>query len=133
MRINDINDKVYKLASAAELKASEAFKRIDYIAEKNTYKVLNAFQKNKVSEACFAGTTGYGYDDLGRDTLDRIYADVFKSDTALVRIGFVNGTHAITNAIFSLCNPGETILSITGSPYDTLRKAIGITGNELVL
>ena len=90
---------------------------------------MEAFQDNKVSEACFAGTTGYGYDDLGRETLDKIYAQVFGAEAALVRIGFVNGTHALTTAMFALAKPGETILAVTGMPYDTLRTAIGIEGD----
>ena len=90
---------------------------------------MEAFQDNKVSEACFAGTTGYGYDDLGRETLDKIYAQIFGAEAALVRIGFVNGTHALTTAMFALAKPGETILAVTGMPYDTLRTAIGIEGD----
>lgn len=130
MKISDINPKVYELAASAEHKALPVFSRIDEIAGKNTYKVIKAFQDNKVSESCFAGTTGYGYDDLGRDTLDKIYAQVFGTESALVRLNFVNGTHAITAALFSLVSPGDKILSVTGEPYDTLRKAIGITGDE---
>ena len=130
MNISEISKTVYEYAKNAEDKAYDAFKRIDEIAEQNTLKVMKAFQENRVSESCFSGTTGYGYDDLGRDTLDRIFADIFGCESAIVRLGFVNGTHAITNAIFSLCAPGEAILSVTGEPYDTLRKAIGISGDE---
>lgn len=130
MKISDISEKVYSLAAAAEKKCRGQFDYIDSVAQKNTCKVMQAFQNNRVSESCFAGTTGYGYDDLGRDTLDRIFADIFKTESALVRLNFVNGTHAITAALFSLCSPGETILSVTGQPYDTLRRAIGIDGND---
>ena len=130
MKISDISEKVYKLAETAEEKCSEQFRYIDSVSKQNSRKVMCAFQDNRVSEACFAGTTGYGYDDLGRDTLDKIFAQIFGAESALVRIGFVNGTHAITAALFSLCSPGETILSITGKPYDTLRRAIGIEGND---
>jgi cystathionine beta-lyase family protein involved in aluminum resistance len=91
--------------------------------------VLDAFRAHRVSDACFAGTTGYGYDDRGRETLDRVYADVFGAEAALVRTGFVNGTHAITAALFGALRPGDILLSATGAPYDTLRAAIGITGN----
>ena len=90
---------------------------------------MEAFQNNRVSDACFAGTTGYGYDDLGREVLDKIYAEIFGAEAALVRINFVNGTHALTAAMFSLVKPGDKILAVTGLPYDTLRNAIGITGD----
>ncbi len=90
---------------------------------------MTAFQDMRVSDSCFAGTTGYGYDDLGRDVLDKIYAQIFGTEAALVRIGFVNGTHALTTAMFALASPGETVLAVTGTPYDTLRSAIGIEGN----
>ena len=130
MKITDIKPEAFEMAAEAERMIAPAFARIDAVSEKNTLKVMNAFQNNKVAEACFAGTTGYGYDDLGRDTLDRIYAEVFGTEAALVRTGFVNGTHAITAALFALAGPGDTILGITGQPYDTLRKAIGISGDE---
>ena len=130
MKIIDIKPEAFEMAAEAERMIAPVFARIDAVSEKNTLKVMNAFQNNKVAEACFAGTTGYGYDDLGRDTLDRIYAEVFGTEAALVRTGFVNGTHAITAALFALAGPGDTILGITGQPYDTLRKAIGISGDE---
>ena len=95
----------------------------------NTRKVMAAFQDNKVSDSCFAGTSGYGYDDIGREVLDNVYAQVFKTEAALVRIGFVNGTHALSAALFALLKPGDTLLSVTGLPYDTLRNAIGIEGD----
>ena len=117
------------MAARAEAKAAGQFAEIDRIALENTTRVMQAFQDNRVAEACFSGTTGYGYDDLGRDTLDKIYAQVFGAESAIVRIGFVNGTHAITCAMFSLCAPGEKLLSINGAPYDTLRGAIGIGEN----
>lgn len=125
-----MTDKVRQLAAAAEEQALPYFRQIDKTAGYNSEKVMDAFRKHRVSETCFAGTTGYGYDDIGRDTLDCVFADVFGCESALVRLNFVNGTQAITDALFSLCRPGETILSLTGTPYDTLRKAIGITGNE---
>lgn len=129
MKISDIKPEVFELARQAELDIRPMFEKIDMIAEKNTLKVMQAFQDNRVSEACFAGTTGYGYDDLGRETLDKVYAQVFKTEAALVRIGFVNGTHALSAALFSLLKPGDTLLSVTGLPYDTLRNAIGISGD----
>ena len=129
MKISDIRPEVYEMAQRAQVRISPRFAQIDALAEENTRRVMEAFQDNKVSEACFAGTTGYGYDDLGRETLDKIYAQVFGAEAALVRIGFVNGTHALTTAMFALAKPGETILAVTGMPYDTLRTAIGIEGD----
>ena len=129
MKISDIRPEVYDMAQRAQARVSHRFAQIDTVAEQNTRRVMEAFQDNKVSDACFAGTTGYGYDDLGRDTLDRIYAQIFGTEAALVRIGFVNGTHALSAAMFALAKPGDTILAVTGLPYDTLRTAIGIEGN----
>ncbi len=129
MKISEINPRVYDMAERAQKRLAERFAQIDKVAEINTRKVMEAFQDNRVSEACFAGTTGYGYDDLGRETLDKIYARIFGTEDAIVRIGFVNGTHALTCAMFSLVKPGDTILAVTGTPYDTLRNAIGITGD----
>ena len=128
MKISDIRPEVYDLAEKAMAKLHPVFERIDAVAMKNTRKVMEAFQDNKVSESCFAGTTGYGYDDLGREVLDKIYAQIFGAEAALVRINFVNGTHALTAAMFATVKPGDVILSVTGTPYDTLRNAIGITG-----
>ena len=129
MKISDIKPEVYEMAARAQAKLGERFSEIDAVAEYNTRRVMEAFQNNKVSEGCFAGTTGYGYDDMGREVLDNIYAEIFGTEAALVRIGFVNGTHALTSAMFSLAKPGETILAVTGTPYDTLRTAIGISGD----
>ena len=129
MKISDIRPEVYDMAQRAQARIRHRFAQIDAVAEQNTRRVMEAFQDNKVSDACFAGTTGYGYDDLGRDTLDRIYAQIFGTEAALVRIGFVNGTHALSAAMFALAKPGDTILAVTGLPYDTLRTAIGIEGN----
>ena len=102
------------------------FERIDEIAFINQKKVLDAFREHRVSEAHFAPTSGYGYDDLGRDTLDKIYADVFGCESALVRHNFVSGTHALTVMLFSVLRPGDTLLAATGKPYDTLENVIGI-------
>ena len=130
MKISDIRPEIYELAAETEKTIRSVFNRIDEIALHNTRKVMQAFQDNRVSDACFAGTTGYGYDDLGRETLDRIYAQVFGAEAALVRTGFVNGTHALTAAMYALVGPGDTILAATGAPYDTLRCAIGISGEH---
>lgn len=121
-----ISDKVKALAAQAQADLAEQFARIDAIAEENTQKVLAAFQKHRVAEAHFAGTTGYGYDDLGRDTLDLIYADLFHTEDALVRVQFVNGTHAISCALFGALKPGDILVSAVGAPYDTMLGVIGV-------
>lgn len=129
MKFNDMKPQVFVLAQEAENEIRSQFERIDRIAQLNTLKVMQAFQDNKVSDSCFAGTTGYGYDDVGREVLDKVYAQIFCTDAALVRIGFVNGTHALSAALFAMLKPGDTLLSATGLPYDTLRNAIGIEGD----
>ena len=129
MKFNDMKPQVFALAQEAENEIRPQFERIDRIAQQNTLKVMQAFQDNKVSDSCFAGTTGYGYDDVGREVLDKVYAQIFCTDAALVRIGFVNGTHALSAALFAMLKPGDTLLSATGLPYDTLRNAIGIEGD----
>lgn len=121
-----ISDRVRKLSRKAQGDLQEIFNQIDRIAEQNTEKVLAAYQKHRVSDGDFAGTTGYGYDDQGRDKLDAIYADLFGAEDALVRIGFVNGTHAITAALFGALRPGDTLISAVGAPYDTLLGVIGV-------
>lgn len=122
-----ISEKVRQLGAQAQTDLREQFERIDAIAETNTQKVLSAFQKHRVAESYFAGTTGYGYDDIGRDKLEEIYADIFGTEDALVRIGFVNGTHAITCALFGALKPGDVLLSAVGAPYDTLLGVIGVS------
>lgn len=129
MKISEIKPEVYEMAQRAEERIRPYFAQIDRTAEINTRRVMEAFQDQRVSESCFAGTTGYGYDDLGRDTLDKIYAQIFGTEAALVRLQFVNGTHALAAALFALAAPGETILAVTGTPYDTLRTALGISGD----
>ena len=129
MKFNDMKPQVFALAQEAENEIRSQFERIDRIAQLNTLKVMQAFQDNKVSDSCFAGTTGYGYDDVGREVLDKVYAQISCTDAALVRIGFVNGTHALSAALFAMLKPGDTLLSATGLPYDTLRNAIGIEGD----
>lgn len=125
-----LSQRVLELACQAEADIQGQFAHIDAIAEYNSQKVLAAFQKHRVAEAHFAGTTGYGYDDLGRDTLDQIYAEMFGTEDALVRIQFVNGTHAIASALYGALKPGDTLLSAVGAPYDTLLGVIGVTGDE---
>ena len=125
-----INDRIRKLGAEAQAELTEEFARIDAIAESNTARVLSAFQDNRVAEAYFAGTTGYGYDDLGRDKLDQIYAQIFGTEAALVRVQFVNGTHAIASALYGALKTGDVLVSAVGAPYDTLLGVIGVTGNE---
>lgn len=124
MNYLDISPEVRQLGRDAEKAIRPLFDRIDEISEHNTEKVLAAFSKNRVGESMFAGTTGYGYDDQGRDTLDKIYADIFGTEAALVRIGFVNGTHALCCAMFSAVKTGDVVLSATGPAYDTLMNTI---------
>ena len=112
-----------------EKKLEEEFKKIDEIECINSKKVMASFYEYNVTEACFNSTTGYGYGDLGRDTLEKIYAHIFKSEDALVRTQFISGTHAISTALFGMLRPGDTLLSITGRPYDTLASVIGINDN----
>ena len=107
----------------------EQFSKIDEICESNTAKVLHAFWKNHVSESHFASTTGYGYDDLGRDTIEKVYSTVFETEDALVRNQFISGSHALAKTLFGLLRPGDLLLSISGRPYDTLHEVIGIEEN----
>ncbi|NLA86775.1 MAG: hypothetical protein GX847_05720 [Clostridiales bacterium] len=125
----NISPEILRLSESVMTDIAPVFNKVDSIAQGNTEKVLSAFQKHRVSDGCLTGTTGYGYDDKGRDTLDLIWADVFGAESALVRIGFVNGTHAIAAALFGALKTGDTLLSATGAPYDTLRGVIGIEGS----
>lgn len=129
MKLSDIPTEIERLAEDCEAQLAARFAEIDRVARGNTKRVMEAFQEFRVSEACFSGTTGYGYDDLGRETLDKIWARVVGAEAALVRTGFVNGTHAIASALFAAVGPGELLMPLMGAPYDTLRTAIGITGD----
>ena len=108
---------------------SDKLRKIDEIQEYNQIKMIKAFQNAGVRESFFSGSTGYGYDDFGRDALDKVYAYAFDAEDALVRHNFVSGTHALTVALFGLLRPNDTMLSVTGMPYDTIRSAIGIEGD----
>lgn len=119
-----------EIIKKSEKELEEEYKKIDKICEFNSNKVLNAFKKNKVSETHFSQTTGYGYGDIGRDTLENVYSDIFKSEDSLVRSQIISGSHALTVTLFGLLRPGDTMLSITGKPYDTLDEVIGIKENE---
>lgn len=120
---------IVDLVNKCELDCQEEFKKIDKVAEINSKKVLDAFQKNKLSENHFNSTTGYGYNDIGRDVIEDIYKDIFNVEDALVRSQFISGSHALTVALFSLLRPGDLLLSISGLPYDTLHEVIGIKEN----
>jgi cystathionine beta-lyase family protein involved in aluminum resistance len=124
-----ISNKIKGLAEYAMVDTAPQFCAIDKTAQTNTEKVLAAFQRHRVSDSCFAGTSGYGYNDKGRETLDLLFADIMGTQSALVRSGFVNGTHAITTALFASLRPGQSLLSATGSPYDTLHGVIGLAGD----
>ena len=108
----------------------DIFKKIDEVCLENSKKVLKAFWKENLSESDFNSTTGYGYGDVGRDKIERIYSDIFKSEASLVRNQFISGTHAISTCLFALLRPGDTLLSITGKPYDTLDSIIGFNDNK---
>ena len=125
-----IDEKIENLINIAEEQVKKEFVKIDKIAQKNSLKVLNAFQNNKVSEIHFQSTTGYGYGDIGRETIEKIYSEIFKSEDSLVRSQFISGSHALTVTLFALLKPGDTFMSITGKPYDTLDSVIGFNDNQ---
>ncbi len=116
------------IVAQAQANAQASFDRIDEIAFANTEKILDLFASYRVSDAMFAQSTGYGYDDKGRDTLDRIWADAFGCEAAFVRHSIANGTHALSLALFGLLRPNDVMLSVTGKPYDTLDEVIGLVG-----
>ena len=124
-----ISKEIEDLSNRVEKEIEPIFKRIDNICEINSLKVLNAFQKNQISDMHFGSTTGYGYGDIGRDTIEKVFSDVLKAEDSLVRSQFISGTHALTVTLFALLRPGDTLLSITGKPYDTLDEVIGIKEN----
>ncbi|MBR4979038.1 MAG: methionine gamma-lyase family protein, partial [Clostridia bacterium] len=113
-----------------KLISSGIFEKTDETAYENQKKVMAAFKKYKVSESCFASSTGYGYDDKGRETLDKIYADVFESEKAFVRHNITSGTQTLCIGLFGLLRTGDTLFSVTGKPYDTLEEVIGIRGGK---
>ena len=113
-----------------EAKCSQVYKELERICMINSNKVLNAFHKHNISESHFYSSTGYGYNDLGRDAIEEVYATIFSAEDALVRSQFISGTHALTIALNAMLRPGDIMLSITGKPYDTLDEVIGIKHNE---
>lgn len=112
-----------------EKKIQEVLKEADQVSETNQFRVLQSFQQHRISDAHFMPTTGYGYDDMGRDALEKVYADVFGGESALVRPQIISGTHAISIALFGILRPGDELLYITGKPYDTLEEIVGIRGS----
>ncbi len=124
-----IDNKIIALANICEDELKDIFKQIDNQAYQNSLKVLNAFHKYNISENHFHDTTGYGYGDIGRDTIEKVFAEVLECEDALVRNQFISGSHALTVALFALLRPNETMLCISGIPYDTLQEVIGIKEN----
>lgn len=125
----NISDKVVSLFEECEECLQEKFRELDKKCLNNSFKVLNAFNKYQINEVHFASTTGYGYGDVGRDTIEKVFALVLGSEDAIVRGQFISGTHALTVTLFALLRPGDLLLSITGKPYDTLDEVIGIVDN----
>lgn len=124
----EFSDKILTLAEEAEAALAPHFARIDKIAFENTRRVMDAFRNHRVAATNFDGTSGYGYDDRGREVLDQIWAEVMGAEAALVRQQIVNGTQALTIGLFGLLRPGDVMLSVAGKPYDTLEEVIGISG-----
>ncbi|MBQ9805003.1 MAG: methionine gamma-lyase family protein [Clostridia bacterium] len=122
------SDKINGLARDAEAALAPYFTEIDRVAFENTQKVMDAFREHRVSDGMFQSTSGYGYDDRGRDTLDAVWADVMGAEAALVRHSIVSGTHALTIGLFGILRPGDVMYSVAGKPYDTLEEVIGLTG-----
>ena len=125
-----IKEDLEKLSKEVENEIRPQFAKIDERALKNSLRVLKAFQNNKIADVHFNSTTGYGYGDIGRDTIEKVFAEVFHTEDALVRNQFISGTHAITVALFANLRPGDTLLSISGKPYDTLDSIIGFDDNK---
>ncbi len=126
----EIDKELIELSKEVEKEIKEQIEEVEKNCMINSIKVLDAFQKNKVSDVHFGSTTGYGYNDIGRDCIEKIFAQILEAEDSLVRSQFISGTHALTVALFALLRPGDTLLSITGKPYDTLDEIIGITPNK---
>ena len=125
-----IKEDIIELSKKVEKDLAPIFKSVEEVEEYNSLKVLSAFQKYNLSEMHFNGTTGYGYGDIGRDTIENIFAEVFKAEDSLVRTQFISGTHAISTLLFGILRPNDTLISISGKPYDTLDEVIGIVENK---
>lgn len=122
--------KVIDLVNESEKEVREQFYKVEKICEKNSLKVLTAFQKNELAEVHFNETTGYGYDDIGRETIEKIYKDIFHTEDSLVRSQFISASHALNVTFFGLLRPNDILLSISGKPYDTMDEVIGIRENS---
>ena len=125
-----MDNKIQKLIEESDKQLHDIYMKQDKIEYINSKKVIDAFKKNNVTEDCFSMTTGYGYNDLGRETIEKVYSTIFKSEDSLVRSGFISGTHALSTALFACLRPKDIMLSITGKPYDTLDEVIGIKENN---
>ncbi len=125
-----ISSEALRLVNDAELDCKEEFEKIDKIEQINSLRVLSAFHKNNISEGHFNETTGYGYNDFGRDAIEEVFKDILHASSALVRSQFISGSHALTVCFFALLRPNDLLLSITGKPYDTLDEVIGIKENK---
>lgn len=125
-----IKEDIIELSKKVEKDLAPIFKNVEEVEEYNSLKVLSAFQKYNLSEMHFNGTTGYGYGDIGRDTIENIFAEIFKAEDSLVRTQFISGTHAISTLLFGILRPNDTLISISGKPYDTLDEVIGIVENK---
>ena len=126
-----ISEKVLEIVDQAEQEVKDKFAKLDDITALNQYKVLHAFQKNRVSDMHFAWNTGYGYDDPGREVTEKIFADIFHTEAALVRTQIVNGTHALSLTLSGILRPGDKIIYVSGRPYDTLEEVIGVRGENM--
>ena len=124
-----MQEEIISIVEESEKDLEEIFKKIDKQCEKNSFKVLSSFQKNEITESCFNETTGYGYNDLGREKIEKVFKDILYAEDALVRGQFISGSHALTVCLFALLRPNDLLLSITGKPYDTLDEVIGIKDN----
>lgn len=124
-----ISETLERLSTKVEKDVESVFQNINKTCEENSVRVLQAFQKNEIAEMHFGSTTGYGYGDIGRDTIEKVFSEVLKAEDSLVRGQFISGTHALTVTLFALLRPQDTLLSITGKPYDTLDEVIGIKDN----
>ena len=124
-----MDNKMYELVNECEKEVQKQFDKINILCEKNSLKVLNAFRNNNVSEAHFSSSTGYGYNDIGREVIEKVFAEVLDAEDAIVRSQFISGSHALTVAFFAFLRPNDILLSITGKPYDTLDEVIGIKEN----
>lgn len=129
-KIYNFGGRLTELAEQAEKNCAGVFEKIEKNAEYCGAKVLKAFSDNRVSEPCFYGSTGYGYGDIGRETIDKVFAQIFGTEDAIVRFNFVSGTHALSVALFGILRTGDKMVSITGKPYDTLEEVIGLAGEK---